>query len=228
MSWLTPITDRNEMDVLNNEPKAYLNAGDFNRIEGNVAYLANELKQCGYLIATPVQKEWNMENIPNKSDIQRICDTITGIVEIYYNPSTSGEYVNYPNERLAWKHINDLENILYLLKEMLDSGMHNNKHQLLALYRHEEMKPFTYGQLRQAALPGDSKPWMMPDRQIVTIKNRGKYSAQAVYNKYDYVYMTVGQGETEEYKGFLAKRNNIQNMSPAEAPANWQLWEWQI
>ena len=93
MSWSLPIFDRTSEDVLKVQTydtigfkylyenqkrewmsrlKGALNYFDLNRIEGNTEFLANLYEITGLTFKT----NWQMTDIPERSDFQRIIDNI--------------------------------------------------------------------------------------------------------------------------------------------------------
>ena len=78
--WISPIIDRTKSDaeyaqqhrdaVVEN--KGAFNATDLNRIEGNIAYLAEQLRSYGYIvILESIKTDWNEQSTWPKSSYQR-------------------------------------------------------------------------------------------------------------------------------------------------------------
>lgn len=220
MSWIPPVVDRSDADILNKTNKAYLNADDLNRIENNTLALTGKLNEYNYNIKTNT-RTWNINDIPTTADIKRICNNITVISDAYFMAMESSvcdpEYKLW-NEKLSWKHLNDLEENLRRFEEMLDRSVHCNTHQDLTKYKNTELQDYSNAALRRAVLPSNKKPRMLPDGKIVELTNKGRYSASAVYRQYDYVVLTSNEG-------FLAKANGITNISPPNASV-WLPWTW--
>ena len=70
MTWIEPIYDRKRSDIEGLTSKAFFNAADRNRIEGNLEYL---FTQYTTLTAKGIFKtDWIISDIPYKSDMDRI------------------------------------------------------------------------------------------------------------------------------------------------------------
>ena len=70
MTWIEPIYDRKRSDIKSLTSKAFFNAADRNRIEGNLEYLFG---QYTTLTAKGIFKtDWIISDIPYKSDMDRI------------------------------------------------------------------------------------------------------------------------------------------------------------
>lgn len=128
MSWNSPIFDRTSEDVLKvqtydtigfkyldenqkrewmNGLKGTLNCSDLNRIEGNTEFLANLYEITGLTFKT----NWQMTDIPEKSDFQRIIDNVNTLRArgkvLDSTPKTPSLPLNVHTK------INDIEKILY-------------------------------------------------------------------------------------------------------------------
>ena len=118
--WIEPITDREESDIKNKTPKAYINVADLNRIEGNVEYLTEKLNEFLFSIQTRSKTDWDNSKIPFKSDIERISKNVTKIKDSYYRPNDFKDIPNLENKRLDYEDINLIEKDLQRLKRLLD------------------------------------------------------------------------------------------------------------
>jgi len=118
MAWINPIYDRSYQDILNLNPKAYYNAADFNRIEGNCEILSNLLG-----VSIQVKTNWNMVDYPTHSEVKRIVDNVSLLRNAYY------VYTNCPqNPQMPVNNINKanaLERILYDLYTIYDLNKDN-------------------------------------------------------------------------------------------------------
>ena len=134
--WLDPVFDRTQEDVdfatkkiaewiaadITGNPlvvydlKGCLNVYDINRIEGNVAYLAERLARYGYPpdVAT---KSWTSAGMPNEGDIGRILYNVRALIDGFYEPSASPAI---PEALLGYDEVNAVEKNLFLIKELLD------------------------------------------------------------------------------------------------------------
>ncbi len=78
MAWETPIYDRTAADITNKTAKAYRNASDVNRLEGNCEVLAD-------LLDVEITVEcWTREDLPDESEFARILPNIQDLRDAYY------------------------------------------------------------------------------------------------------------------------------------------------
>ena len=96
--------------------KGCLNLSDINRIEGNIAYLADKMESYAYS-PNIHGKQWSRVDMPNQNDMSRIIDNIRSLIEAYYPPHNPPEL---PATMLSYEDVNAIEENLYLLKQMLD------------------------------------------------------------------------------------------------------------
>lgn len=96
--------------------KGCLNLADINRIEGNIAYLAEKMESF-FFHPNIHSKRWVKEDLPNQNDVSRILDNIRSLTDSFYSPSNSP---TLPTTMLSYNDINAIEENLYLLKELLD------------------------------------------------------------------------------------------------------------
>ena len=120
MNWITPITDRTAADISNRTARAFLNVADLNRIEGNIAWLTAELGRLGVSVPTTSTTNWNQNNIPTMTDIQRIRANIDLIATRYHRPIGFGNMADISVEQLTFANVNLLEMNLFLLRRLLD------------------------------------------------------------------------------------------------------------
>ncbi len=98
------------------ELKGCFNLLDLNRIEGDIAFLAEHMEEFAY--APNIHgKEWNRVDMPNQNDMSRIVDNIRALIEAFYTPDNPP---SLPSTMLSYSDINAIEENLYLLKQMLD------------------------------------------------------------------------------------------------------------
>ena len=134
--WKTPVFDRTQADVdfaiktiakwiaaditnasiVGYDLKGCLNVSDINRIEGNIAYLAEQLRRYGYSPNTSI-KSWTMADMPNEDDIARILNNIRVLVNSFYQhpdaPTLSDGMSGYTE-------VNAIELNLSLIKALID------------------------------------------------------------------------------------------------------------
>jgi hypothetical protein len=96
--------------------KGCLNLTDLNRIEGNIAYLAETMEIFSYS-PNIHGKKWNIADLPNRNDMSRIIENIRSLVSSYYSPSSPP---SLPTTILSYSDLNAIEENLYLIKELLD------------------------------------------------------------------------------------------------------------
>ncbi len=96
--------------------KGCLNLSDIIRIEDNVSYIAEHLKQYQYPVVVDC-KEWVQSDLPNADDMKRIASNIRAICSGFVTPSG---FTTMSDAMLSYEDINALEYNLHLLKELLD------------------------------------------------------------------------------------------------------------
>lgn len=134
--WKTPVFDRTQEDVEHaiktiadwvnsdmsvnplaiHDLKGCLNVSDINRIEGNIAYLAEMLNTYGYSPDVST-KSWTNSGLPNETDISRILYNIRSIVDNFYQQSEASPV---PHRLQGYEDVNSAEENLLLIKELLD------------------------------------------------------------------------------------------------------------
>lgn len=98
------------------ELKGCLNLLDLNRIESNIAFLAEKMESFSY--APNIHgKQWSRVDMPNQNDMSRIIDNIRALVSAFYSPHNPP---SLPTTMLSYSDINDIEENLYLIKQLLD------------------------------------------------------------------------------------------------------------
>ena len=96
--------------------KGCLNLADLNRIEGNIAYLAEKMESFSYS-PNIHGKVWSKVDMPNQNDMGRIVENIRSLIDSFYTPDNPPEL---PRTMLSYSDINAIEENLYLIKQMLD------------------------------------------------------------------------------------------------------------
>ena len=98
------------------ELKGCFNLLDMNRIEGNIAYLAENMENFAY--APNIHgKQWSRTDMPTQDDMSRIIGNIQALIDAFYPPSNPP---SLPSTMLSYEDINAIEENLHLIKEMLD------------------------------------------------------------------------------------------------------------
>lgn len=96
--------------------KGCLNLVDLNRIEGNIAYLAERMEIYFFHPAIH-HKIWTQGDLPNQNDMSRIVGNIRSLISSFYSPNNSP---TLPTTMLSYNDINAIEENLHLIKELLD------------------------------------------------------------------------------------------------------------
>lgn len=96
--------------------KGCLNLIDINRMEENIAYLAEKFSQLDYP-STVYTKKWTKDNLPNEQDIQRIISNVRALVSSFYQPPDSPIL---PSTISSYNDINSIERNIDLIKYLLD------------------------------------------------------------------------------------------------------------
>lgn len=98
------------------ELKGCLNLLDLNRIEGNIAYLAELMESFSYS-PNIHGKQWGRADMPNQNDMSRIIENIRDLMRAFYSPDNPP---SLPTTMLSYRDINAIEENLYLIKQLLD------------------------------------------------------------------------------------------------------------
>ena len=119
--WIESIYDRTRADVdlirldpTNENNKGAYNYTDLNRVETNCEYLMNKLNVYGFQEQLILKKDWNVYDIPTKTQIDRIRENIETLKNFCYALLT--EQIKYDNT-MDYKKANALEKILYDINE---------------------------------------------------------------------------------------------------------------
>ena len=98
------------------ELKGCLNLLDLNRIENDIAFLADLMESFSY--APNIHgKLWSRVDMPNQNDMSRIVENIRALISAFYTPDNPP---SLPTTMLSYHDINAIEENLYLIKQMLD------------------------------------------------------------------------------------------------------------
>lgn len=130
--WIEPIFDRTQSDVDSairqielwkangvatpSELKGCLNMGDLNRIEKDIQFLSDNLSSL-YYFSKVNTKTWQRSTLPTASEITRILNNIKILISSFYKSTNAPDL---PTTVLSYEHLNNIEENLYLLKEMLN------------------------------------------------------------------------------------------------------------
>jgi hypothetical protein len=130
--WIEPIFDRTIDDVYYaiakieewkgteakevTDLKGCLNVSDINRIDGNIQYLKERLNALYYFPST-LHVVWDGDDLPDEMDINILLGSLWNVVDAYFKPTNSPDV---PDTMLTYTQINDIEKILYLVKEMIE------------------------------------------------------------------------------------------------------------
>ena len=109
MPWQVPIYDRTETDVKAKADKCYFSAAMLNRIEGNLAYLADLF---GVTIQT---KTWASTDFLTPSQMQRILANLKTVRDAYNTLPGTPEIPAFP--ATGYADVNAIEQILWSLRE---------------------------------------------------------------------------------------------------------------
>ena len=103
--------------------KGCLNPLDINRIEGNVAYLAERFMELSYpsLVST---RQWEKGGLPNAVDTQRIINNVRSLASAFYQPSDAP---TLPETISSYSDINSIEKNIDLIKYLLDCMVNSFK-----------------------------------------------------------------------------------------------------
>lgn len=96
--------------------KGCLNVSDINRIDGNIQYLKERLNALYYFPST-VHVVWGGDDLPDEMDVDMLLLSLANTITAYFKPTNSPDV---PDTMLTYTQINDIEKILYLVKEMIE------------------------------------------------------------------------------------------------------------
>ena len=133
--WISPVWDRKQSDVdyalaqmaignSKNEYKGCFTVSDINRIENNSRYLSDRLNVLAYANSISTAT-WDMYDIPNVTDIKRLINNVSALIEAYY---LSEDAPTLPETLLHYEQVNALERNLYLLKHLIDNEEYAFRH----------------------------------------------------------------------------------------------------
>ena len=120
------IFDRTQNDLEQKTPKGYYNYTDLNRIEAWCEYLANLLNSYSYSVNIQVKKNWQMSDLPNTDDMERIRKNVNAIKTAFHAYTEIPENLNY----MTIEKANSIEKILFeidrLVKNMSSEFRYSN------------------------------------------------------------------------------------------------------
>lgn len=96
--------------------KGCLNVSDINRIEENIAYLAEKFSELAYPSSVSI-RQWGKNDLLNEVDIQRIINNIKELISAFYKPS---DIPKLPSTMSSYNDINSIEKNIDLIKYLLD------------------------------------------------------------------------------------------------------------
>lgn len=118
------ITDRTEIDLINNTFKAFLNYTDMNRIEENMQELFDIMRSMGYYAKVDTKTDWknykentDIDNIPTISHMRRIIRNLRSLKLNFLWYATTPQLLT-TMENLTIYQLNDMEKILMDLYNM--------------------------------------------------------------------------------------------------------------
>ncbi len=120
------IFDRTQNDLEQKTPKGYYNHTDLNRVETWCEYLANLLNSYSYPVSITIKKNWNMSDLPNVNDMERIRSNVNAIKTVFHAYTDVPENLNY----MTIEKANAIEKILseidFLTKNMISCFRYSN------------------------------------------------------------------------------------------------------
>lgn len=130
--WIAPVFDRTQEDVafalrkiaewtadrsaVAYDLKGCVNVSDLNRIEGNIAYLSEQLTAYHYHHSVSV-KEWDIAGLPKETDVDRIIANLWGLITAFYQQDTAPVL---PEGMATCDEVNAIERNIFLIKELLE------------------------------------------------------------------------------------------------------------
>lgn len=117
MAWQTPICDRTEQDVQAGADKCYFSAEMLNRIEGNIAFLADLFR------VTVHTKIWKSTDFLTVSEWKRILQDLETVRAAYVTLPQTPDVPAFP--ATLWTDVNAIESILYRKRDLWDRNRAN-------------------------------------------------------------------------------------------------------
>lgn len=117
MAWQTPICDRTEQDLQAGADKCYFSAEMLNRIEGNIAFLADLFR------VTVHTKIWKSTDFLTVSEWKRILQDLDTVRRAYVTLPQTPEIPPLP--ATLWTDVNAIESILYRKRDLWDRNRAN-------------------------------------------------------------------------------------------------------
>lgn len=110
MAWQVPVFDRTEADMLAGAEKCYFSASVLNRVEGNLAYLADML---GVQIAT---RTWVATDFLTAGQMKRILGNLAAVRSAYFARPGAPDIPAPPC--VTWHEFNDVEEIIEGVRDL--------------------------------------------------------------------------------------------------------------
>ena len=120
------IFDRTQNDLEQNTSKGYYNYTDLNRVETWCEYLANLLTSYSYPVNIQVKKDWQMSDLPNTDDMERIRKNVNAIKTAFHAYTDAPENLNYMTIEKANAIEKILSEINFLTKNMISCFRYSN------------------------------------------------------------------------------------------------------
>lgn len=112
------ITDRSQADVLNNVAKGNYNQTDLNRVELATKELAELLTSLGYPVTLSFKLDWEREDFPTASEMNRYLNNVKMCVKQYANmPGALPLPASMAN--LDWRGANAIEQTIFDLNKLI-------------------------------------------------------------------------------------------------------------
>ena len=120
------IFDRTQSDLENGTSKGYYNCADLNRVETWCEYLANLLTSYSYPVSITIKKDWNMSDLPNVNDMERVRSNVNKIKTAFHAYTGVPENLNYMTIAKANAIVKILSEIDFLTKNMISCFRYSN------------------------------------------------------------------------------------------------------
>lgn len=119
IDYLDLITDRTASET-GNTSKGFYFSNDLNRVGYAIDYLKDWLYSFGYSLETSPKKDWTMEDIPSKAQMEHYLEDINTIKSMLTRINGEGPEPPETMRFLRWNKANDIEQILVNLEENLN------------------------------------------------------------------------------------------------------------
>lgn len=112
------VTDRTQQDIDQETDKAFIDYEDLNRIKDAIAELKQKADDAGYGFVQTFLKEWSIEDIRTKAEIDKLKNDLLSIRGLVSVPTNTPQVPQKPFENFS--KANDTEQIISIVNSLID------------------------------------------------------------------------------------------------------------